>query len=307
MIWLITIVMVIVALAIILLPLLRTAKSQTENRSEQNIQIAQDQLLSLKQAKSQGAMSEHDYDLARQDLEKTLHSDLTEQINNVSIESGSAYKTSGILILLLPVFVISLYYSLGNPAMVNSNMQQSANSPPKITTSPTSSEKVSDVGSLFDKLKQRLETNPDDGQGWMMMGLTYMHFEQYEQAVIAYEKAVQLLPDDPNAQQGLNRALKAQTGGKEATSSEDVIEKKMVASNGQTVDVGAMVMRLRDKLEANPDNPQGWLLLGRSYMNLERYEEAIQAYKKAVILIPDNLEAQQALNDAITARSLSDK
>jgi cytochrome c-type biogenesis protein CcmH len=307
MIWLITIVMVIVALAIILLPLLRTAKSQAENRSEQNIQIAQDQLLSLKEAKSEGAMNEHDYDLARQDLEKTLHSDLAEQINNVSIESGSAYMTSGILILLLPVFVISLYYSLGNPTTINSDAQQSENSQTKIITSPKSSEKVSDVGSLFEKLKQRLETNPDDGQGWMMMGLTYMHFEQYEQAVIAYEKAVELLPSDVNAQQGLNRALKAQTGGNEATSSEDVIEKKMVALNGQTVDVGAMVMRLRAKLETNPDNPQGWLLLGRSYMSLERYDEAIQAYKKAIILIPDNPEAQEALNNALTSRNLRDK
>ena len=304
MIWLVTIVMVIVALAIILLPLLRTTKSQTENRSEQNIQIAQDQLLSLKQAKSQGAMTEHDYDLARQDLEKTLHSDLADQTNNVSIESGSAYKTSGVLILLLPVVVISLYYSLGNPTSVNNDIQHNTNSQSKITISPKSAEKVSDVGSLFTKLKQRLEENPDDGQGWMMVGLTYMHFEQYDQAVMAYEKAVELMPADINAQQGLSRALKAQSGGDEIVTSEDIIDKKMVAANGQTVDVGAMVMRLRDKLEANPDNPQGWLLLGRSYMNLERYDEAVDAYKKAIILIPDNIEAQQALNNALTARNL---
>ena len=304
MIWLVTIVMVIVALAIILLPLLRTAKSQTENRSEQNIQIAQDQLLSLKEAKSEGAMNEHDYDLARQDLEKTLHSDLAEQTNNVSIESGSAYKTSGVLILLLPVFVISLYYSLGNPTTVNSDMQRSASSQSKITTTSTSTEKVSDIGTLFEKLKQRLEKNPDDGQGWMMMGLTYMHFEQYDQAVAAYEKAVELLPDDANVHQALNKALKAQADRDEIAASGDIIEKKMGAPNGQTVDVGAMVMRLRVKLEENPDNPQGWLLLGRSYMNLERYDEAVHAYKKAIDLIPDNLEAQQALNNALTARNL---
>ena len=307
MIWLVTIVMVIVALIIILLPLLRTARSQTENRSEQNIQIAQEQLLSLKEAKYQGAMSEHDYDLARQDLEKTLYSDLGEQTNNASIESASAYKTSGVLILLFPVVVISLYYSLGSPTVVNSDMQRSTNSPSKMTISPKSTEQVSDVGSLFEKLQQRLEKNPEDGQGWMMMGLTYMHFEQYDQAVNAYEKAVELLPDDTNAQQALNRALKAQSGGDEVTSSEDRIEKKMVAPNGQTVDVGAMVMRLRDKLEANPDNPQGWLLLGRSYMNLKRYDEAVNAYNKAIILMPDNLEAQQALNEALAARDLSGK
>jgi len=41
---------------------------------------------------------------------------------------------------------------------------------------------------------------------------------------------------------------------------------------------------LAEKLAANPDNPEGWLMLGRSYMSLQNYTGAIEAFEKAVEL-----------------------
>lgn len=42
-----------------------------------------------------------------------------------------------------------------------------------------------------------------------------------------------------------------------------------------------MVARLARKLEQNPDNLDGWLLLGRSYTQLQEYPLAIRAYQRA--------------------------
>ena len=293
MIWLVIIVMIVVALTIIVLPLLRTVKVQSENRSEQNIVIAQEQLLDLKKARSEGTISKSEYDLACVDLEKTLHSDLQEKINTISIEPTSAYKISGALIVLFPIVVISLYYSLGSPKLLSVKPQQRAEPSFKMTEPSESDNKVSDVSSLFDKLKQRLEINPDDGQGWKMMGLTYMHFKKYEQAVIAYKKAIILLPGDDDVSQALDRALKAQSNSSDNT---DTIEKKMIAPNGQTVNVGAMVMRLRSKLEQNPDNFQGWMMLGRSYITLGKDADAVDAYQNALRLKPNDSEVKELLN-----------
>jgi cytochrome c-type biogenesis protein CcmH len=52
-------------------------------------------------------------------------------------------------------------------------------------------------------------------------------------------------------------------------------------------DVGAMVARLEAQLQAVPDNLQGWLLLGRSYVALGRLPAAVAAYRKAMALAPD--------------------
>ncbi|MBS0613249.1 MAG: hypothetical protein JSS24_08775 [Proteobacteria bacterium] len=45
-----------------------------------------------------------------------------------------------------------------------------------------------------------------------------------------------------------------------------------------------MVARLERRLAAKPDDLQGWLLLGRSYMTLERFDDAIVAYDQALKL-----------------------
>jgi cytochrome c-type biogenesis protein CcmH len=42
-----------------------------------------------------------------------------------------------------------------------------------------------------------------------------------------------------------------------------------------------MVARLARKLERNPDDPKGWLMLGQSYTVLEEYPLAVRAYERA--------------------------
>jgi len=292
MLWFIITVMIFIALAIILLPLVRTMTTQAENRSEQNIQIAQEQLAKLKQQQQQGTLSQQDYDVAYADLEKTLHSDLTLTTDEAVIDSGTSYLMSSIFILLLPMTVIALYYSLGSPSLVGA--EQADETVVANTVKKDKNGKVADIDSMFASLKQRLEDNPDDVQGWMMMGLTYMHYQQFDQALAAYRNADALLPGDSDIQQALDRALAAITD----KSAADTIDKKMVAPNGQTIDVGAMVMRLRTKLEKNPNNLQGWLMLGRSYTNLGRHADAVDAYQQALKLIPTDPEVMALLNSA---------
>jgi len=296
MLWFFIALMIVIALVIILLPLVRTAKDQAENRREQNIQIAQEQLIKLKEDKQQGIISDRDYNLARSDLEKTLHSDLTAQVSEVSVDSGTDYTMSSILVVLVPITVIALYYSLGSSSIIA--VQQSNELNTSVSVERDKNGTVGDISSMFEGLKQRLEQNPDDVQGWMMIGLTHMYYEQYEQALAAYKKADALLPGDSDIQQALDRALKAQTAITEPSSSTDVIEKKMLAPSGETIDVGAMVMRLRAKLEANPDNIQGWMMLGRSYTNLGHHADAVDAYQHALVLMPNDPDINSLLESA---------
>lgn len=45
--------------------------------------------------------------------------------------------------------------------------------------------------------------------------------------------------------------------------------------------INEMVAKLAEKMKANPEDIQGWLMLARSYKSLGRFEEAVQAYAKA--------------------------
>ena len=58
------------------------------------------------------------------------------------------------------------------------------------------------------------------------------------------------------------------------------------AANGQkqVPDISSMVVSLEKKLQEKPDNAQGWNMLGRSYVVLQRYADAAGAYEKAISL-----------------------
>ena len=60
---------------------------------------------------------------------------------------------------------------------------------------------------------------------------------------------------------------------------------------GQIPDPREMVARLEARLKENPDDVQGQMMAGRSYMVLERMDDAKKAYEKVLELDPRNHEA----------------
>ncbi|WP_233861687.1 c-type cytochrome biogenesis protein CcmI [Paraburkholderia adhaesiva] len=51
-----------------------------------------------------------------------------------------------------------------------------------------------------------------------------------------------------------------------------------------------MVTRLAVRLAREPGDADGWVLLGRSYAVLARYDDAITAYRRALALVPDQAQ-----------------
>jgi len=53
-------------------------------------------------------------------------------------------------------------------------------------------------------------------------------------------------------------------------------------------ELAQMAEGLAKKLQAKPDNLQGWVMLGRTYRSLENYDKAIKAYDRALVLSADD-------------------
>ncbi len=64
--------------------------------------------------------------------------------------------------------------------------------------------------------------------------------------------------------------------------------------------VEEMVGRLEARLEKQPDDVEGWLLLARSKMVLQRYDEAVAAYRQVKMLDPSIRGIDAALGEALT-------
>ena len=64
-------------------------------------------------------------------------------------------------------------------------------------------------------------------------------------------------------------------------------------------EIQAMVSQLAGRLEKTPDDANGWALLGRSYMAMQRYQDAAVAYARAAALIKDDAALLADYADAL--------
>lgn len=65
----------------------------------------------------------------------------------------------------------------------------------------------------------------------------------------------------------------------------------------------AAVANLAEALRKNPDNPQGWLLLARSYRKMERFGESAAAYENAKALVEQDPDLLVEQADTLAAAS----
>ena len=73
---------------------------------------------------------------------------------------------------------------------------------------------------------------------------------------------------------------------------------------GRVPDVSEMVASLAERLERDSDDVEGWKMLGRSYMTLKNYPEAVKAYERAVELeSAQNAQTLVGLGEAMLASS----
>lgn len=63
--------------------------------------------------------------------------------------------------------------------------------------------------------------------------------------------------------------------------------------------IEALTQKLADRLKSQPDDAEGWSMLGRSYAVLGRYADAAAAFRAAIKLKPDDAQAFADAADAI--------
>src|ERR1700682_1813864 len=68
-------------------------------------------------------------------------------------------------------------------------------------------------------------------------------------------------------------------------------------------DVAAMVAKLEKRLQDQPNELTGWLMLGRSYLALNRLADAVVAYDHAYRLDSKNVDAALGLGEAMSMRA----
>ena len=164
-------------------------------------------------------------------------------------------------------------------------------------------ELLPDVNTMIERLAARLETTPQDVEGWRTLGWSYFHTERYDQAVSAFEKALSLNPGSAELRASLEEA-KAKISAPTSPAQSASIGKKGDELNGETAAaiaslpaqerdsaIRSMVDGLAQRLESSPRDVEGWIRLMRSRVVLGDKDSATIAFQKALAVFTDDSSA----------------
>ena len=181
--------MIVVAAAFVLPPLWlgqRQAALKGE-RKEMNLAIFRDQLLDLEREKSEGSLSGSEFEQAKNEIQRRMLEEIQPENAATSATQGSSRPTAIALLILIPVLTVAGYAMLGNPKALD----------PVQTRAPQTMT-PEQIDEMVAKLAARLEANPDDLNGWLMLARSYKNLGRYADAAIAYGKAEKAVNEDPD-------------------------------------------------------------------------------------------------------------
>ena len=178
-----------VVLAFLLPPLwLGLRRQAAADRKAANLAIFRDQLAELEREKAEGTLAEADFEQARGELQKRLLEEVDRGEEALQPASHApTRKTAIVLAIALPLLALSGYALLGNPRGLDPAQTMAQ---PKMTPEQ--------INAMVEKLAQKVEANPDDLQGWLMLARSYKVLGRYDEAVKAYARAEKAVLQDPD-------------------------------------------------------------------------------------------------------------
>lgn len=268
-------ILVAVTLLLLLPPLLRQrAPGDGTSRTAINAGIYRDQLAELERDFAAGSLSQADYEEGRRELQRRLLEDAG-GADTTGAKTQPARKSALLIGLILPVAGALIYFALGNlPALSPESAQQ-----PKVT--------AKEIGDMVARLAARLEQNPEDTKGWVMLARSYKAMGRYEEATRAFNKAEKIVNDDPHLLSEYAEALALATGG---------------SLRGRPGELLARALKL------DPDFPDALVLAGTAAYEREDYASAAAYWERLLKQLPPDSDDAKSLSDSIRkARALAQK
>jgi len=204
---LIAVAMVAAALAWIVVPLLRRPKPEGIQREASNVAILRDQQDELEADLAAGLIPPDQHAQARRELEQRVLEDSKVPAVVASAPTQSAAWTAALLGGAIPIAALLLYVALGNHDAFLPAAQREAKGGAEHDVSPQQ------VEAMAAKLAAKLEKDPDNPEGWVMLARTYYALKRHADAARAFERAVALVPDSADVLADYADSVGAAEGG----------------------------------------------------------------------------------------------
>ena len=180
--WIPFIIMAVLAALVIAVPLVRNRKPPM-SRADYDLQVYRDQLRELQEDVERGAVTKEQEAAARLEIDRRILG-VTDTPYRRTGELRK-WQMAVALGILVPAVSIGLYWVLGAPG---ADDQPFADRAPIIQEAPISQE----VLDFIAEQTAMLEINPEDGEGWMLLGRAHAYTGDFEDSVSAFRRAIAL-------------------------------------------------------------------------------------------------------------------
>ena len=267
-------VMTAIAVLWVVVPLLRRREpSDGIETSGSNLAILRTQLAELEADVGSGVLSAEQHASARAELERRVLEEGGSEGASVGGAQSGGTAAAIVLALLIPLAALGMYLWVGEP----DGMRPEAAAAEHQAT-------PKEVDEMVSRLAARLEKNPDDPRGWMMLARSYYVMKRMPEAVAAFEKAAQAVKDDADFYADYADAL--------------------AMSQGRKLD-GRPLQLIQLALKIDPGHPKALAMAGSEAFFRKDYPGALAYWEKLLPLLPPDSEMGRSIASGIAeAREL---
>ena len=259
----IAIALVVVALALIVWPLVKKDHDDgLSRRKADNLAILRQQYEELEADHKAGRVSDDEYEetrleLERRVLEEARHDEKVEAQNHSSLSRILAV----VLVILIPASAATGYMALGRYTAMDEHFLEMMEAQKKTSGGHSAAE----MSRIIDQLKDRLEKNPMDPEGWFMLARTTASVNRFDESVEAFRRLSEIVPNNA-----------------------DIIADMadmMAAANGKVITPDVEKL-LNKALSIDPDQWKALALLAIHAWDKEQYARAAELWEHLLLVVP---------------------
>jgi cytochrome c-type biogenesis protein CcmH len=261
--WLAAGLLLLVALAFLLIPVLRGRKAQTEeDRTSLNVALYQERLDELESQRASGTLTAEHYEDGRAEAARELLADTEDADNGRASRLGKVLPLAAAVLVPLLGFGLYLHWGASDKVELTRELREQPRSIEEMTS----------------RLERVVEAQPESAEGWYFLGRTYMAQDRPADAARAYEQAVKRGGREPELLGQWAQALYFAS------------QKKL------TPEVKALT---EEALKADPNEITSLGLLGIAGFEEGRFQDAIGYWERLITQLPADDPSRGALQGGI--------
>ena len=255
--------LLVLVLVLLLRPFIFPPKVEATSRRQMNAAIYREELEKLEVERTVGSMNSADYEIAHAEMRQRLFQDTSEE-DDRSVMGSSKITVIG-LCIFITVLSAGFYFPLGDATRIAE----------KNTEKPMTQEGVEKMVTEF---AVKMEKDPTNLQGWVMLARSYRILGRNEEAAKAYERAGNFIDSDPQ--------LLADYAD-------------ILASNANGNFSGKPQKLINQALKLDPNNLMALWLSGTASYTAGNYKAAVQTWEKLAQQLPPGTEDVRSIEASI--------